>query len=198
MTRRPFDPREIDGSPSDLADVTGELERYADLTATETPHDLATSVMASLADAPPPRRGPLALLLAPFWGLGQSSIGRTALFAGTMALAVAVLVVVGELAGLLRNDQVGPSPLPSNLPSASEEVSPTASPTLSPSASPTAVPTPEPTLAPSPTPLPSVEPSDDETPGVETPRPTETADDHGSETPEPSDDNSGSGGSGDG
>ena len=44
MTRRPYEPGEIDGDGTDLDLAAGELERYAALTATATPRDLGRAL----------------------------------------------------------------------------------------------------------------------------------------------------------
>jgi hypothetical protein len=196
MTRRPFDPRELDRRDADRDPVADELERYAGLTSGEAPRGLDERVMAALADEPPPRRGLATLLFSPFLGLPRGGMARTALVAATMAVAILAVVAAGELAGLFRNDQVGPSPVPSFIesPSATPSPSATHSPTLpvtpSPSSSATHSPVPPATSTPRPsgveTPGATSEPTDHETPEGES--------DH-SETPRPSDSgNSGPGG----
>jgi hypothetical protein len=179
MTRPPFDPRDADTQPVELDPVARELERYADLTAGELPGSLAERVMASVAHEPTPRRG----LLAALFGLIGADRGapRLLLVGATMALGVLAVVLAGQIAGLLPDEQIGPSPSPSviELPSVSPSPSPT------PSAEPTA--TPRTTRSPRPSASPSASPSDDDE--RETPEPDETA--------EPSDDdNSGPGGGG--
>jgi len=198
MTRRPFDPRELDQPDAELDPVASELQRYAGLTAGEAPHGLDDRVMAALADGPPPRRGMIAQLLAPFAMMRpHGPAARAAMVAATMVLAIAAVVAAGELANLFRNDQVGPSPMPTVIesPSTTPSHSPTESPTMtvtpSPSPSITPVPTPQPTPTPRPslaeTPEATSQPTAHETPDGE--------DDH-SETPQPTE--SGSSGPGGG
>lgn len=197
MTRRPFEPRELDQPDAGLDPVARELERYAGLTAGEAPHHLDDRVMAALADAPPPRRGLVALLLAPFAMRPHGPRARAAMVAATMVLAIAAVAAAGELASLFRGDQVGPSPMPTVIESPSTEPShsPTESPTTPVTPSPSPSPTVAPTLQPTPTPRPSLaetpeatsQPTAHETPDGE--------DDH-SETPQPTE--SGSSGPGGG
>jgi hypothetical protein len=189
VTRRPFEPREVDAD-ADLGTVADELHRYARLTESEVPHRLDERVMTALANEPLPRQARLGALFAPFALRPTGQLARTAMLAGTVALAVLAVVAAGEVGGLFRNDQVGPSPLPTTI--ESPFVSPTPSPSATPRSvvpSPSEVPTPSPvpTLTPQPTPtalptltrtpLPTVEATDLETP---------EAGDH-SETPHPSD-----------
>lgn len=192
MTRRPFDPREIDRDDPGLGRVADELERYAGLTASEVARGLDERVMAALDAAPPPRRGILAQLLAPFAAGAQGRVARAAMVGATMALAILAVVVAGELAGVIGNDGIGNSPAPTISASPTVSPSPSPSPTESPSPSPSPSVTHEPTLAPTPRPSPAetpgetAEPTDHETPEAE--------DDH-SETPRPSESgNSGPGG----
>ena len=175
MTRPPFDPRDADTQPVELDPVARELERYADLTAGELPHGLAERVMAVVAHEPVPRRG---LRAALFGTIGADrGAPRLLLVGATMVLGVLAVVLAGQIAGLLPDEQIGPSPSPSVI--VMPSVSPSPSPT--PSEEPTA--TPRTTRSPSP----SARPSDDDE--RETPEPDETA--------EPSDDdNSGPGGGG--
>ncbi|HEX2193631.1 MAG TPA: hypothetical protein VHK63_01520 [Candidatus Limnocylindria bacterium] len=184
MTRHTFDPRHEGWLPDDVDSISRELEAYASETSGETPHGLADRVMAAIADEPLPRRGILAMLLAPF-GSGAPGMLRGAMVAGTMAAAVVAVVLVGQLASLLQEPHIGPSPFPteSDLPI----LTPTPSPLPSPSPSSTRRPTRSPTESPDASGTP--EATDDED------KPDETED---QETPEPTDDNSGPGGGGDG
>ncbi len=194
MTRRPFDPGELDAPDAELGSVADALERYTKLTAGEVPPHIDDRVMAALADEPPPRRSALAALLAPLSWRPKGGMARTFMVAATMALAILAVVAAGELASLIRNEQVGPSPVPavSESPSATPSASPTGSPTPSATASPS--PSPTPTAQPTPTPRPSVVETPDATSQPTQHETPEASDDH-SETSRPSDDgNSGSGG----
>jgi hypothetical protein len=176
MTRRTRDPRQADTRPVELDPVAQELERYADLTAAELPHGLSERVMESVAREPTPRRGLLGLLFGPGAGGGAP---RFLLVGATMALGVLAVVLAGQIAGLLPDDQIGPSPSPSviELPSLSPSPSINPSPSEEPTRTPRATRTPRPSA-------------------TESPEPTAT-DDEERETPEPSDDdNSGPGGGG--
>jgi hypothetical protein len=185
MTRRPFDPRELDGSPDELGQVAEELERYTSLTAAETPHALEEGVMTAIAAEPAPRRGLLASLLAVLRGGGRANGPvRAVLVAATMVLAVVAVVAAGELASLFRNDQVGPSPVPTTI------ESPSVTPQPTPSTEPT------PSLTPLPTPAVTEQPTPDESQGATTepteterpatPRPSGTPEEDHTETPHPS------------
>lgn len=179
MTRRPFDPRELDIEPMELDPVVRELSGYADLTAAEVAPDLAERVMAAVDSEPTPRRSLLAMLFGPSAAGGGP---RLLLVGATMVLGVLAVVLAGRLAGLLPDDQIGPSPSPSIV-----EL-PTASPT--PSLTPSPTPTEEPSRSPRASRTPRPSPSDEASS-----RPTSTGED---ETPEPSEDNSGPGGGGGG
>lgn len=178
MTRR-IDPGETLPLPDELESVARELQRYAALSAGETPSGLADRVMADLAGEPDPRRGLMAWLLRPFT-TGTGNAIRVVMVAGTMVLAVLAVIVAGQLGDLLGDPQIGPSPSPPVI------QTPTGTPTPTPGASqpPSDAPSVSPTLTPSPTSTtaPASSPSDHEDDG---------------ETPEPSDDdNSGPGGDG--
>lgn len=183
MTRRPFDPRELDTEPMELDPVARELSGYADLTAAEVAPDLAERVMAAVDGEPTPRRSLLAMLFGPSAAGGGP---RLLLVGATMVLGVLAVVLAGRLAGLLPDDQIGPSPSPSivELPTASP------TPSLTPSLTPSPTPTEEPSRSPRASRTPRPSPSDEATS-----RPTSTGED---ETPEPSEDNSGPGGGGGG
>ena len=194
MTRRPFDPGELGTPDPELGRVASELESYARLTANETPGNLADRVMADVTAEPEPRAGFLAALLGPLGRWPHSNVARAMLVGATMAAAILAVIVAGELAGLFQNNQVGPSPEPTVIESPSLTPSPTPETTVEPSPSPTQVPSV--TVRPSPSAVPTAEPSDSETPEPQTVKPTESPDDHGSETPRPSEDSSGPGGDG--
>lgn len=186
MTRRPFDPGELDGSTDELNRVAAELERYTTLTAAETPQALEEGVMNAISAEPAPRPGLLAGVLAFLRGGGRAaSPMRAVLIAGTMVLAVLAVVAAGELANLFNDSNVGgPTPVPTTIESPSE--TPETTPSLEPT--PSLTPTPTPTEQPSAeeSQQPSVEPSESETPGPATPRPTETPEEDHTETPHPS------------
>lgn len=186
MTRRPFDPGELDGSTDELNRVAAELERYTSLSAAETPHALEEGVMNAISAEPAPRPGLLAGVLAFLRGDGRAaSPMRAVLVAGTMVLAVLAVVVAGELANLFNNSNVGgPSAVPTTIesPSATPEPTPSLQPT--PSLTPIPTPTEQPSVQESEPP--SAEPSESETPRPATPRPTETPEEDHTETPHPS------------
>ncbi len=192
MTRRPFNPGELDRPDDELEKTARELERYTSLTAAEVPHGLEDRVMAGLAEGPAPRRSLLAALFAPLASRPGGGLARAAMVAGTMALAVLAVVAAGELANLFRSDQVGPSPVPTSIESPTTTPSPT--PTHEPTSTPTLEPTPSPTLVPTPAPTPSVEqsqessaePSDHESEKPATAQPTGSPEEDHSETPRPS------------
>jgi hypothetical protein len=178
MTRRSSDPRDADTQPVELDPIARELERYAGLTAGEMAPGLSDRVMDTVSDEPIPRRGLLASLFGPFGAGGGAP--RFLLVGATMALGILTVVLAGGIAGLLPDDQIGPSPSPSII----EPPSVSPSPTISPS------PSEEPTRSPRATRTPR--PSESESPD---PSATDDDDDE-RETPEPSDDddNSGPGG----
>jgi hypothetical protein len=140
MTRRPFDPNELD-QPSGGADPSvTELESYLADTATGAPRGLGQRVMAAVEQEPAPRRGFLAWLLTPSTsGPGVRRFARAGLLSATLVVAVAGALFAGQLADLVRNvgsgsptptESVSPMPSESVLPdpSISSEPTPSASP----------------------------------------------------------------------
>ena len=140
MTRRPYEPAEIDGDGTDLDRAAGELERYAALTATAAPGDLGDRVMAAVGHEPVPQRGLLGWLLPASSGRGLGRVARAGAVAATLVLAVAGAMFAGELAQFVRDVGSGAthtqSPTPSVIESSSER--PSESPDESPSGSPDA------------------------------------------------------------
>lgn len=184
MSRRPFDPSELDQPSADAERLITELEGYAASTAAEVPRDFETRVMAAIDREPTPRRGLLAWLLTPpatRGGLGQ--FARAGAVAATLVLAVSVALFAGQLADIVRNVGTGsPTPTVSPSPNSSESVVP--SPSLSPSPSPSGSP-----QASDPSPVgtthETLEATEQETPdGTKTPRPSATT--TATETPEQS------------
>lgn len=139
MSRRPFDPSELDQPSADAERSITELERYAAATATDPPRDFETRVMAAIEREPTPRRGFLAWLLTPAAGSGIGRVARVGALAATLVLAVAGALFVGQLADLVRNVGSG-SPTPTVSPSPSSSPSVTPSPSLSPLPSPSGSP----------------------------------------------------------
>lgn len=134
MTRRPFNPDELD-QPSDDADrIIAELESYLADTATGAPRGLEQRVMAAIEHEPAPHRGFLAWLLTPSGsGAGMRRFARAGLLAATLVMAVAGALFAGQLADLVRNVGSGsPTPVESVSPAPSESLLP--SPTTSPEA----------------------------------------------------------------
>lgn len=141
MSRRPFDPSELDRPSADAERSITELESYAAATATDPPRDFETKVMAAIEREPTPRRSFLAWLLAPPAGSGIGQLARVGALAATLVLAVAGALFVGQLADLVRNVGSGsPTPTVSPSPSSSPSVAP--SPSLSPLPSPSGSPEP--------------------------------------------------------
>lgn len=142
MSRRPFDPGELDGRR--IRDsVVPDLERYADLASREMPSsDFADRVSSAIEAEPAPRRGPLAWLIAPqASGDRFTRLARATVLSAALALAVAAVLLAGQLASIVRDLQVGTSPSPSviesNLPSPSASpASPSAAPSVPASSSP--------------------------------------------------------------
>jgi len=137
MSRRPFDPGEIDRDATDLESAANELERYAALTATATPRDLDDRVMAAVERDPVPRRGVLGRLGWPALAAPMGRLGRVAVLAAALVLVVGGVMAAGELARIIRDASIGgpsSSPTESFVPSASpsEEASPSASESESP------------------------------------------------------------------
>jgi len=132
MSRRPFDPAELEQPASGTDRAVSELETYVATTATEAPHGLRDRVMTAIDREATPRRGVLAWLLSPSaTGGGFSGAARVGVFAATLVLAIAGAVFAGQLADLVRNVGTG-SPTPT------ESVSPTPSTSQSPSLTPSA------------------------------------------------------------
>jgi hypothetical protein len=184
MTRRPFDPDELDQPSADADRAVAELEGYMADSATGVPRGFEERVMAAIEREPAPRRGLLSWLLAPSGsGGGIGPFARAGLVAATLVIAVAGALFAGQLADLVRNVGSGsPTPVQSVAPSPSESAvpSPTTSPEPTPSGSPDASEdaqqSPGASGTPGGTPDESPEPSDDDS-GHEskTPRPSATA-----------------------
>lgn len=141
MSRRQFDPDELD-QPSAAADrAVPELERYAMESDADAPHGLSDRVMAAIEHEPAPRRGFLAWLASPSPTGGAGRFVRIGAVAATLVLAVAGALFAGQLADLVRDVGDGPSPTPAVSPSPS--ASPSASPSRSSSEAPSPSGTPE-------------------------------------------------------
>jgi hypothetical protein len=141
MSRRPFDPSELDQPVTGIDQPISELERYVDSTATDAPRGLSDRVMAAIEHEPAPRRGLIAFLLTPpAAGGGMQRFARVGVMAATLVLAVAGALFAGQLASLVRDFGSGGTPTPSPSPSLTESVSPSPSPSLD--ASPSALPSP--------------------------------------------------------
>ena len=141
MTRRPFDPRELDEPLASGDQGIGELERYAMTSDTDAPHGLADRVMAVIEREPAPRRGFFAWLVSPVpAGGGAGRFLRVGAVAATLVLAVAGALFAGQLADLVRDVGSSPSPTQTVSPSPSNPPSPTPIPSLSDAASPSATP----------------------------------------------------------
>ena len=138
MSRRPFDPGEIDRDATGLESATGELERYAALTNAATPVDLDDRVMAAVEREPIPRRGILAWLALPAPAIPLGRVARAVVLTAALVLVVGGVLAAGQLARIIRDASVGgpsssptdrftPSPSPSVLqtPSPSDGSSPT-------------------------------------------------------------------------
>ncbi len=182
MSRRPFDPSELDQPSADAGRAITELEGYVASTAAEVPRDFETKVMAAIDREPTPRRGLLAwILTSPATGGGLGQFARVGALAATLVLAVAGALFVGQLADMVRNVGSGsPTPSASPSPSSSESVVP--SPSLSPLPSASGSPHASPQGAAQETP----EATEQVTPeGTRTPRPS--ASPTATETPEQSD-----------
>lgn len=176
MSRRPFDPSELDKPSADAERAITDLEGYVTSTAADVPRDFETRVMAAIDREPTPRRGFLAWLLTPpATGGGLGQFARVGALAATLVLAVAGALFAGQLADIVRNVGSGsPTPTVSPSPSSSESVVP--SPSLSPL--PSASGSPEasgqsPQASPQGTAHETPEATDQETPGgTKTPRPS--------------------------
>lgn len=181
MSRRPFDPGELDRlAPDDHA--VSELERYVALTATGAPRSLEQRVMAAVDAEPLPRRGLLARFAAPRSRGGFGQLVRAGALAGTLVLAVAGALFAGQLASLVRNQGAG-SPTPtvsvSQTPSPSPSPLPSVAPTMTTSPELTSSMSPSPPASPQATPKQSIKPGESEgegssgSPGASrTPRPS--------------------------
>jgi hypothetical protein len=126
MTRRPFDPSELDQPSADADRTIAELESYLGDTATGAPRGLEQRVMAAVEQEPVPRRGFLAWLLTPpASGAGARRFARAGLLAATLVIAVAGALFAGQLADLVRNVGSGsPTPTESVSPPPSQSVAP--------------------------------------------------------------------------
>lgn len=135
MTRRPFNPNELDQPSPDADRAIAEVEGYLADTAMGAPRGLEQRVMAAVEQEPVPRRGFLAwLLMPPAPGTGMRRFARAGLLAATLVMAVAGALFAGQLADLVRNVGSGsPTPVESISPAPSESLvpSPTIEPTLS-------------------------------------------------------------------
>ncbi len=129
MSRRPFDPRELDQAVEGAGAAISELDRYVTATAADVPRGLKDQVLVALEGEPTPRRGPIAWLLTPAATTGRlHRFARAAVVAGTLVLAVAGAMFAGELAGLVQG--IGRDATPIQSPSLTETARPTPSPTL--------------------------------------------------------------------
>jgi hypothetical protein len=170
MTRRPFDPNELDQPSTEADRAVAGLESYLADTATRPPRGLDDRVMAAIEQEPAARRGFLAWLLTPpASGGGMRGFARAGLLAATLVIAMAGALFAGQLADLVRNVGDGsPHPVES----------------ASPSPSPPSV-APSPTTSSEPAPSSSHEASGD---ASESPEASGTPEGSEDETPEPSDD----------
>ena len=184
MTRRPFNPDELDQPSPDADRTIAELESYLADTATGAPSGLEGRVMAAVEREPAPRRGFLSWLLTPFGSnAGMRRFARAGLLGATLVLAVAGALFAGQLADLMRNVGNGsPTPVESVSPPPTESVAP--SPTTSPEASPSGSPEASEDAHQSPGATGTPEASEEETPEAssegtseesKTPRPSATA-----------------------
>jgi negative regulator of sigma E activity len=141
MTRRPFEPGELD-EPLAYADrAITELERYVMTSDTDAPPDLSDRIMAAVEREPAPHRGFFAWLASPAAGDGGAGrLLRVGAVAATLVLAVAGALFAGQLADIVRNVGGPTSPSPSVSPSPSFPASTTPGPSLSEAATPSATP----------------------------------------------------------
>lgn len=151
MSRRPFDPGELDQPSTDAGRAIFELERYVATTATDAPRGLEDRVMAAVELEAAPRRGFLVWLLTPTAsGSGLRRFARASALAATLVLAVAGALFAGQLADVVRN--IGSGSTPTHTPSESVVPTPTESIGPSPSSSEEASPkqseSPEPSASP--------------------------------------------------
>jgi hypothetical protein len=175
MTRRPFQPGELDDFGSDLEPAVEDLERYLADSADDPSGGFADRVMLAVASEPTPRRGLLGIVAAAF----RSDRARLVLAAATIAVAILAVVVAGQLSRLIQ-PPVG-TPPPAVITPSPEPSSPAPSIKPPPSLSPSDEPSPSPSDAEDGSGSP--DPSDDED---RTPSP--------SGSPQLSDDHSGPGG----
>ena len=111
MSRRPFDPSELDRPAEGTDQPVSELERYVASTATDAPRGLPERVMAAIEDEAAPRRGLLAWLFTPSATAGgMQRFARAGVLAATLVLAVAGALFAGQLAGLVRDFGGGETP----------------------------------------------------------------------------------------
>lgn len=153
MTRRPFDPGEIDRDAADLESAASELERYAALTNAAASRDLRDRVMAAVEREPVLRQGILARFALPGLPGPVGRMARAVVLAGVLVLVVGGVLAAGELARIIRDASVGgpsPSPTESFAPSPSPSVEASLSPSASssPAESGEAIASPEPTGTP--------------------------------------------------
>ena len=138
MTRRPFDPNELDQPSADADRAIAELESYLADTAAGAPRGLEQRIMAAVEQEPAPRRGFFAWLLTPpASGGGMRRFARAGLVAATLVMAVAGALFAGQLADLVRNVGNGsPTPIESvSPPPRSESVAPSPTITVEPTSS---------------------------------------------------------------
>lgn len=187
MTRRPFDPNELNQPVSDPDRTVAELESYLGDTATGAPRGLGERVMAAIEQEPTPSRGFLSWLLAPAVGSnGLRRVARAGVLAATLVVAIGGAIFAGQLTGLIRNVGSGsPTPVESVSPAPSESLAP--GPTATPEATASGSPEASEDAHQSPGASETPEASEDETPEASseesrTPRPTKT----GSPSPTPS------------
>jgi hypothetical protein len=184
VTRRPFDPNELDQPSTDADRAIAELESYLADTATGAPRGLRERVMAAIEQEPAPRRGFLSWLLTPSGANGGlRRVARAGVLAATLVIAVAGALLAGELTGFLRNVGSGsPTPVESVSPAPSNSLVPGL--TASPEATSSGSPEPSEDAPQSPGASETPEASEHETPEAspgesgdesKTPRPTRTA-----------------------
>lgn len=141
MSRRPFDPSELDEPMAPGDQTITELERYAMTSDSDAPHGLSDRIMAAIEGEPAPRRGFFAWLSSPASGGGAAGrFLRVGAVAATLVLAVAGALFAGQLADLVRDVGGSPSPTQSVAPSPSQVPSTTPIPSLSDAASPSQTP----------------------------------------------------------
>jgi hypothetical protein len=158
MSRRHFDPDELEQPTAEANRAIRELERYAMASDADAPRGLSDRVMAAIEHEPAPRRGFLAWLTSPSSSGGAGRFVRLGAVAATLVLAVAGALFAGQLADLVRDVGDGPSPTPSI--------------SLSPSGSPSTLPSPSSSETPSPSGTPEGPDDQGGSGEVETPEPT--------------------------